>query len=184
MVTRYLITLGASTTAGGKVISAGSCQSINGAGIACEGDKVICPACTSTGFVALNGPRLSQTDNGKQVALSDDLCICKCPSPPRLIASQNFAMQTVDSASHAGQSATTAAVADKLNAEPAKEDDTDGIALLLLDPDSNEPFEHRPYRLELTDQVIEGTTDQHGATRRLTAAERKAVVSWHVGRAD
>lgn len=81
MITRYLITLGSSTTAGGKVISASTCRSINDAGIAREGDKVICPACTSTGFIALNGPRLSESDNGKQIALSDDLCICKCHLP-------------------------------------------------------------------------------------------------------
>lgn len=106
------------------------------------------------------------------------------PSPPRLIASQNFVMQTIDSDWHAGQSAATTAAAEKLNAEPGKAAENGGIALLLLDPDTNEPFRHRAYRLELTNTVIEGTTDEHGATRKLTAAEREAVVSWHVGRAN
>lgn len=183
MLTRYLITLGAGTTAGGKVTSASTCRSINGAGVACEGDKVACPACSSIGLIALNGPRLSQSDNGKQVALSDDLCICKCPSPPRLVASQDFVMQTIDSIWHAEQSAAVAGIAEKLNAEPDDAANSGGIALLLLNPDTNEPFRHRPYRLELTDKVIEGTTDQHGATRRLTAAEREAVLTWHVGNA-
>ena len=178
---RYLITLGATTTVGGRVISASTCRSINGAGVAREGDKVLCPACTSTGFIALNGPRLPESDNGKQVALSDDLCICKCPLPPRLIASQDFVMQVIDSEWHAEQSAATATTAEKLNAEPAQANDSGGIPLLLLDPDTNEPFRHRPYRLELTSKVIEGTTDQDGATRPLTAAEREDVLTWHVG---
>jgi hypothetical protein len=131
----------------------------------------------------LNGPRLSESDNGKQVALSDDLCICKCPAPPRLIASQDFVRQTIDSEWHAEESATVAGSADKLNAGQYDTDHARDIPLLLLDPDTNEPFGHRPYRLELTDKVIEGTTDQHGATRPLTAAEREAVLSWHVGNA-
>jgi len=34
--------------------------------------------------------------------------------------------------------------------------------------------------VEVKDKVIEGTTNQNGATRPLTAAERAAVVRWHV----
>lgn len=181
MLTRYHITLGATTSASGKVISASTCRSINGARVAREGDKIACPACSSTGLIALNGPRLSESDNGRQVALSGDLCICKCPSPPRLIASQGFVKQIIDSAWHAEEAVTVAGIAEKLNAGPDDSDNADGIPLLLLDPDTDEPFRHRPYRLELTSKVIEGTTDEHGATRQLTAAERDAVLSWHVG---
>lgn len=183
MGTRYHITLGATTTAGGKVTSASTCRSINGAKIAREGDKVVCAACASTGFIALDGPRLSEADNGKQVALSDDLCICKCNPPPRLVASQDFVMQKIDSDWHAEQSATTAGIAEKLNADAPVVEELEGIPLLLLDPATSAPFRHRPYRLELSDKVIEGTTNQHGATRRLTAAERKAVLTWHVDNA-
>jgi uncharacterized Zn-binding protein involved in type VI secretion len=183
MVSRYLITLGATTTAGGTVISASTCRSINDAAIAREGDKVLCPACSSTGFIALDGPRLPESDDGKQIALSDDLCICKCPSPPRLIASQNFVMQSIDAESHAGQSAAVANIAEKLNATAGRPANSGGIPLLLLDPDTNQPFRHRPYRLELSNRVIEGTTDQHGATRPLAAAEREAVLTWHIGNA-
>jgi hypothetical protein len=54
------------------------------------------------------------------------------------------------------------------------------MPILLLDPATDEPFENRRYRLELADKVIEGTTDQNGATTPLTSAERASVITWHV----
>jgi DTW domain-containing protein YfiP len=77
-------------------------------------------------------PRLSEADNGKQVALSDDLCICRCAPPPRLVASQDFVMQKIDSDWHAGQSATTACIAEKLNADAPVAEESEGLPLLLL----------------------------------------------------
>jgi uncharacterized Zn-binding protein involved in type VI secretion len=93
---RYHITLGAPTTAGGKVISASALMSIDGARIALEGDKVSCPACNAEGTIRLDGARLSERYNGRQVALSDDLCACNCNPPPRLINSQTHKHQIVD----------------------------------------------------------------------------------------
>jgi uncharacterized Zn-binding protein involved in type VI secretion len=98
MSIRYHITEGATTSAGGKVISASSFRSIHGARIACEGDAVFCPACKSPGVIELAGARLSERVHGKQVALSDDLCRCKCPTPPRLIAIQSVSRQVIDPA--------------------------------------------------------------------------------------
>lgn len=56
---RYTITLGASTTVDGKVISASSSGSISGLKIALEGDAVRCPACRSTGKIRCVGPRVA-----------------------------------------------------------------------------------------------------------------------------
>lgn len=105
---RYHITLGATTTAGGKVVSAISNRSLNGVKVACAGDTVACPACKSEGVI-----------------------------------------------------------------EP------DGIALILLDQMTGTLHPHRPYTLELESGVIEGMTDQHGATRLLTASERASFIRWH-----
>ncbi len=96
MIARYHITVGAGTTAGGKVISASSFRSINGAKIACEGDPVSCPKCNSTGTIQADGPRLNELFDGRQTALSDDLCLCKCKPPPRLVANQDFSKQSID----------------------------------------------------------------------------------------
>ena len=96
MLKRFLITLGAPTTAGGKVTSAQHFRKINGVPVAYEGDKVWCPKCNSDGVIKPDGPRLADVYNGKQVALYDDLCICKCNPPPRLVATQDFVAQIID----------------------------------------------------------------------------------------
>lgn len=93
MIKRYYITLGAGTTAGGKVVSSSHLDTIDGIGIALEGDKVACPNCRSEGVIALDGPRLSERCDGREVALGGDLCLCGCTPPPRLVAIQDIAGQ-------------------------------------------------------------------------------------------
>jgi uncharacterized Zn-binding protein involved in type VI secretion len=178
---RYHITLGASTTAGGKVISATSSRSINGADVAYAGDQVSCPQCNSTGVIQPDRPRNSDVFNGRQVALSDDLCLCKCNPPPRLVANQTFSKQIINADWHVAKAGNVAETAAKLNTSgTSATTGADGVPLVLLDPKTEEPYRSRPYKLGLKDKVIEGTTDQHGATRPLTAAERAAVVKWHI----
>lgn len=94
---RYLITLGATTTANGKVTSASSMRRIGGVAVALEGDKVHCPACGKDGVIRLDGPRLKERWNGKLVALEDDLCVCGCHTPPKLVAIQHTVWQDVSS---------------------------------------------------------------------------------------
>ncbi|WP_075794847.1 PAAR domain-containing protein [Massilia putida] len=95
MVIRYHITAGAGTTAGGKVLSGSSTDSIDGARVACAGDPVSCPQCHATGVIEPDGPRLSDRFDGREKALSDDVCRCKCDPPPRLVASQTLSRQIV-----------------------------------------------------------------------------------------
>lgn len=181
MITRYHITVGATTTVGGKVISGTSVRTLNGAKVAYAGDQVSCPRCKSTGTIQADGPRISEVLNGRQVALSDALCICKCAPPPRLIANQNVSKQTIDSEWQAAKAGAVAAAAEKLNtAHPSASFSPDGMPLVLLDPQTAEPYSYRAYRLELKDKVIEGTTDQNGATAPLSAEDRAAVVKWHL----
>lgn len=92
---RYHITEGAGTTAGGKVIAATSPITIDGKRGALEGDPLHCPACKSAGKIVCVGPRIPETWNGKAVALSDDLCVCGCPTPPKLLPSQTQKFQSV-----------------------------------------------------------------------------------------
>jgi uncharacterized Zn-binding protein involved in type VI secretion len=180
MITRYHVTLGAKTTAGGIVVSASSARSIEGVKVAVEDDKIHCLACKAIGVIKPDGPRLRETCDGKQVALQDDLCICKCAPPPRLIANQSLARQTIDGEWHAAEVSRKVAA---IGTEPATgKDDTDELLpLLLVNPSTEEPFKYRPYRLEFSsNREVEGTTDEHGATRPLTAAERNSLVAWHV----
>jgi uncharacterized Zn-binding protein involved in type VI secretion len=95
---RHLITLGARTTADGVVTSASSTISINGARVALEGDEVSCHTCGATGTIRCIGPRTPERFDGRLAALENDECICNCPTPPRLMPSQQLRYQTVDDA--------------------------------------------------------------------------------------
>lgn len=96
MITRYVITLGAATTAGGKVTSAQGLRTIDGVAVAVEGDRCWCPDCQSEGVIGLAGPRLHHPLEGKEIALSDDLCLCQCRPPPRLLAAQQIVAQAIE----------------------------------------------------------------------------------------
>lgn len=178
---RYHITLGAPTTAGGKVTTASSSISINGTRIALEDDKVFCAGCNSEGVIKLDGPRLSERFNGRQVALNDDLCICKCSPPPRLVNSQTHKSQTINAEQFAAKiAATTAQLPAAARVIPGHVAQDDEVPIRLLHPETRQPFRHRPYKLHLTNKVIEGMTDSDGCTVPLSAADRAAVTAWRV----
>jgi uncharacterized Zn-binding protein involved in type VI secretion len=87
---RYLILDGDKTTASGTVQAKPTTVQLSGVHVAHEGDEVVCPTCNSTGKIKCDGPRQSMTaPDGRHAALSEDLCICKCDPPPKLVASQN-----------------------------------------------------------------------------------------------
>jgi len=99
MFRRYHIRLGAKTSAGGVVKTASTRMTLNGVPLAIDGDLIDCPACGAEGVIQCVQPRISSRYNGKEIALSDDLCICKCNPPPKLIADQTFKYQTLAVAS-------------------------------------------------------------------------------------
>lgn len=112
MIKRYLITLGAGSTAGGTVSSASARMSIDGARVALEGDTVSCTACNSTGVIQPDGPRLGQRFNGRRVALSDDLCVCNCRPSPRLVNTQTTSAQWIDADWHAARAGAGSAISE------------------------------------------------------------------------
>jgi len=93
---RYFIIEGDKTTSGGTVLEGASCATISGKAQTCHGARVYCPACKSEGRIVGTGPTRPHTLNGKQAALENDLCICKCEPPPRLISSQRIAWMSFD----------------------------------------------------------------------------------------
>lgn len=94
---RNLIVAGDKTTAGGIVQEGISAGFNDGAPLAYHGARVSCPACKSEGHIAAWGPSWSMTFDGRQVALENDLCICQCNPPPRLVASHDDMCQTFES---------------------------------------------------------------------------------------
>ena len=93
---RYYIRDGAKTTADAVVKASSAFGTLDGKSIAREGDPVDCPACGEQGLIQCVTPRLSDLSEGKQCALSDDLCICGCSPPPKLLADQSSDFQLVD----------------------------------------------------------------------------------------
>ena len=86
---RYWICQGDTTTAGGQVQASGYLMPVDGKSVALEGDPVHCPACHSTGTIQCVAPLRPCTDpTGRQISSDGDVCLCKCPVPPRLKASQ------------------------------------------------------------------------------------------------
>ena len=89
MARRYDILKGDRTTSGGTVVSGDPNDRIGDREQAYERDDVWCPACQSMGNIVCDGPRLSMKGpDGREGALSDDICVCRCDVPPRLLPSQ------------------------------------------------------------------------------------------------
>jgi len=180
MIDRYFITLGAATTAGGKVTSGNRFRTIGELPVALEGDTCWCPACLSEGVIVPDGPRLDETVDGRQLALHDDLCACKCSPPPRLVAAQTFMCQSIDSDWYADKHAAATAAAARANADALDADAAAMLPLVLIDPDTLAPLASGAYRLDLKEGRVEDTLDDKGNTRPLTDAERAGVLAWHL----
>jgi uncharacterized Zn-binding protein involved in type VI secretion len=165
---RHTITLGASTSAGGKVISASSNASIEGVAIALEGDVIFCPACKSQGKILCIGPRIPETWNDRNVALENDLCVCGCLTPPRLVPNQSLRYQTV-SESESGTSQTAAT--------PASANTIFDDKYMLIDESTNEPMAKTEYAIRRANGHVEfGTTDEKGHTHLLaTTAHAESI---------
>jgi hypothetical protein len=135
-------------------------------------------------------PRLPEDFEGKEYALSDDLCICKCTPPPTLLADQNTDFQVLDAApvESAAQTAVREAeaallAAARMPAAPAAKAGTDDLRpVRLVDQRTGKPYSNRPYRLALAGgKVVEGTTDSKGDTSLLTQEQRGSLRAARAG---
>ncbi len=174
---RYTLTLGATTSAGGKVIAASSHGSINGVAIALEGDAINCPACKSIGKIVCIGARIPEHWNGKQVGLSGDLCGCGCRPLPRLYACQTVRYQTLEDHDETPAPAIGPV---QPQAYQTSSEEAAAVPVRFRHEHDGTPIARQPYRLEFTNKTIEGTTNVDGCTVPLTAADRAALIAWHV----
>nr|WP_080421678.1 PAAR domain-containing protein [Burkholderia ubonensis] len=93
---RYFIVIGDKTTSDGVVLEGEERTKNHGKALSYHGARVYCPACKSEGHIVADGPSRPMLLHGKQVALEDDLCICNCSPPPRLIRSQTNAYMSFE----------------------------------------------------------------------------------------
>jgi uncharacterized Zn-binding protein involved in type VI secretion len=86
---RYDILDNDTTTANGRVKATCKTDTIDGHASAYEDDPVWCDGCKTWGKIVCVGPRIdTKGPDGREQALSDDLCRCQCTPSPRLVASQ------------------------------------------------------------------------------------------------
>ena len=169
MPTRFHITINAKTTVGGIVTSATHFASTNGLQLALEGDSIDCPACHSKGRIKCDGPRISSTFNGKENALSDDLCICNCDPPPKLVAIQEQMYQTVNDAGGNDRANTSRFAASTLPGG------THDLAFEVKD-ETGLPLVGYPYVIELANGIrLEGITDRDGLTGKVGAVSAETA---------
>ena len=91
-LSRSCIRDGDTTTAGGRVEAKPQQWPVTYGDqhAAFEGDPVWCPACKSHGVTKCVPPLRPNTGpDGRQKNLDGDLCLCKCPTSPRLVARFN-----------------------------------------------------------------------------------------------
>lgn len=174
---RYTLTLGATTSAGGKVIAASGRGSINGAAIALEGDAIYCPACKSKGKILCIGARIAEHWSGVQIGLSGDLCACGCRPLPRLSAVQKVRYQTIQDCDEAVPAIIGPV---QPQAHQTSSEETDALAIRFLGEHDGAPLAHQPYRLVFTSKTIEGISDADGCTAPITAADRAQLIAWHL----
>ncbi|WP_347557023.1 PAAR domain-containing protein [Robbsia sp. KACC 23696] len=78
------------TDCNGIVLDGVGESSFTGQPLSYIGAPVSCPACHSQGVIISDGGQHTVTMMGKQVALENDLCQCKCTPLPKLVASQDM----------------------------------------------------------------------------------------------
>jgi uncharacterized Zn-binding protein involved in type VI secretion len=168
---RYTITLGAPSTSGGKVISASSDSRIEGVAIALEGDLVSCPLCKTAGKIRCVGPRIPESLNGKNVALENDLCICRCSVPPKLLPNQAVRSQVIKDTGRALSNPAPDRIA------RGSQDQVFSDQFRLVDDHDGQPLVHREYAVVRASGKLEfGTSDDSGHTHVLsTTAQAEPV---------
>ncbi len=92
MVTATYLIKGDKANNGTTIIGGSPGSSYEGNPTAREGDPVYCPVCKRTGIIVCVGPRWPSTDEGKEEALSGDVCACGCNPPPVFFASRPYTM--------------------------------------------------------------------------------------------
>ncbi len=162
-----MIVAGDQTTSGGVVIEGTTRCSIHGRAVALQGHRISCPACGSIGHIQLVPPFAGAPVDGVEIALSDDLCICGCNPPPRLVSSNRGLATHGFSAEELGDPAAAPWLAH------AGHDPAD-YALpfdeqFLLQDGNGKPLAGVFFSVKLpTGKIVHGTTSNSGLTDRYT----------------
>ena len=164
---RHWICDGDLTTAGGTVKAKKLGESILGKDVAHEGDPIECPTCKSTGHIKCVPPiRPAKGMDGRQKSAEGDLCICKCPTPPRLMASQTLSKAAFNTAEIASNPAAVDWFV-RAGHSVASIGLVANQRFLIADENTGEPQVGVSYVLECNGRQMEGVTDAEGMTQAI-----------------
>lgn len=166
MTVRYYILEGDTTTAGGVVQQTANTLSfkVYGKEQSYIGDDVWCPACQSMGKIIPDQDRLSTKVNGRIPALNDDLCLCKCNPPPKLINSQTSFKEIIDDNRFAEYQQAKEQYRQSFAGFAIEEMST--YTLLVLVDDFSNPLKNCFYSIKFDDgEILSGHTDDDGRTQ-------------------
>ncbi|WP_454806378.1 PAAR domain-containing protein [Paraburkholderia fungorum] len=160
---RSYLKVGDKSSAGGVVIEGIPGATHDGVELTFLGAKVQCPACKSTGVIAARGPRWPGSMMGKDRALENDICACKCSPPPTMIASQSVVFESFEgnALSSMGFAANGELIQHLANSYDQH--------FRIINSDG-EPVEGLPYLIKSADgKTVKGTTSANGATDIVSA---------------
>lgn len=179
---RYYIVEGDKTTVNGivqKHSGSGSTTSWHGKVVSNIGDKVVCPACKSVGVIQAVGSRLPFGNKGYTPAMNDDICVCKCSPPPKLIHSQTVFSQETDDSSESLLAIFNDLISlipqnspQNLNNNFVEEGKKEyGIQFQLKDEKTQKLFSDIPYSIiyKSSGNIETGWTDAEGKTHIINA---------------
>lgn len=87
-MSRRFIVKGDNTDSNGVVLDGIAGSSFDGRPLAYVGAPVFCNTCSAEGVIIGDGSPRSTGVMGRQVALENDLCRCKCVPLPKLVPSK------------------------------------------------------------------------------------------------
>ncbi|WP_296228370.1 PAAR domain-containing protein [Ralstonia sp. UBA689] len=179
---RNLIRVGDKTTAGGTVVDGDHTCTHHGIALSYNGALIICPACKSTGRACNVPPMREITFQGKQALLENDICLCKCNPPPRLIASQNTMYISFDGDELTGMGlrANVDPLPEVTNSEQSDIFDEQ----FMLVNDSGFPMANMYYTIKPPSGELQyGVTDHSGKTQRFRTDFSKRIAIY-IGHRD
>ena len=177
MAMRKIVVVGDTTTTGGVILpNTNSTFSVGDAGhkVALIGGPVQCLACKSVGVIAkAGGPR--RMNFMGEVALENDIVICGCPVPPKLIANLNQTTTYDDQAESLGTLAAAigaGAIGLATNEDHHFQFDQ---YFQLHDEKTGEVLTGRLYKIHYSGGTIEGRSDTFGFTRKIIGNDAEEV---------
>jgi len=178
-LTRYYLVVGDKADNSATIISGTPRSTYYGKSDALEGSGVFCPVCKSAGTIKCVGPRLSNTVDGVQKALSGDICICQCNRPPVFLPQRVDYSMTVDTDAawclHLGE-ATGVAAATGTGLSPNENHALKFDQFFQLhDEKTGELLKNRFYKIYCSSGVIAGHTDAAGFTKKVISNEAEEI---------